>query len=132
MPIEDKVRRAQQERKRASRTTLDKDGLVKMDQKIWGPDDSNELKLKTMIKGHCGSACHRTKVDADNIVCRKLEWRYIKRPVREFSQEGLPFIVSRTGKRVAQPLTTALHGQQPNEVVYMSFPHTENSNKDNL
>lgn len=131
-PIEDQERPKQQNRKGASRATLDEDGFVRINQKMWVPDDANKLKLRIIIEGHCGSAGHRRKDAVENIVCGDFEWRDIKRDVREFAKECPHCIVSKTGRRLPRPLVTALHRQKPNKVVYMDFLWKGSCDKDGL
>lgn len=42
----------------------------------------------------------------------------MKHNVRELTQSCIHCIVSRNGERIARPLATAIHGDQPSEVVH--------------
>lgn len=45
-------------------------------------------------------------------------WKDIKQAIKEFVQSCIHCIISRNGERIPRPMSAALHGERPKEVVY--------------
>ena len=122
--------RETQQRASGKPSTTDSDGLVRLEGRIWIPDNERELQLKLLVAAHCGAKGHRGKDATRSELCAQFTWRGISKAVDALVDGCLHCIVSRTGDMVPRPLATALHGTAPNEVIHTDFlylgPGTEN------
>lgn len=100
---------------------LDEDGLVRVNNKIWVPDEADHLKLKLLTVAHAGQAGHRG-VDATAASLREeFTWRKIQIDAKDFVSNCLLCILSRTGSKIPRPLSITLHGSRPNEVLHFDY-----------
>lgn len=125
------MRSAQQKYDPPTRALMSPFALWKKDSYAWIPEKEEILKHKLLVKAHCRSAGPHSKDKTKNMLRSALLWRQLEKDVEEFVQNCLQCIIARSGKRIHRPMATELHGQHPNEVVYLDFLCTgpvENSN----
>lgn len=99
----------------------DDKGIWMANGKIWIPKDANSLKLRIAVAGHCGERGHRAYAATLDTIGESYWWDEMKKDVREFTQSCIHCIISRNGERIPRPLSTALHGERPNEVIHADF-----------
>lgn len=113
-------------------TEIDDDGIHKYNQRIWVPSGANDLKLRIAVEAHCGERGHRAYDVTLEVIQRTYWWPEIKEDIKEFIQSCIHCIISRNGERIPRPLSTALHGERPNEVVHADFLYMGPSNIEGL
>lgn len=98
----------------------------------WTPTQAYELKAKKQIVFHHGSSVHRRKEATKYMIRGELEWDCLQVDVDGFLQNCLCSIMIMTGKPISEPLSTALHGKRPNEVVHIAFLSSKNKKGSNM
>lgn len=88
---------------------------------IWIQRSANTLTVKALVSARCGNSVNRIKKTTMNTFISEYYWKNLKENLRDFAQNCIHCIITNTGKRVPRPLSTALHGRRPNEVVHMDF-----------
>jgi len=97
------------------------DGLWKRNNCIWIPSNALEPRLKVMVVSHSGTIGHRGQDASLSILSEDFWWDTMKEDVAALVRGCLHCLVSRTGEIIPRPLSHALHGCFPNEVVHMDF-----------
>lgn len=121
-PSRDEILEAQRiGSKRNSDFTSDDDGLLRINDKVWIPDEADELKMKLLIVAHAGQAGHR----GGEATCASLRevftWTGIVTDVKDFVANCLLCVLSRSGSKVPRPLATTLHATKPNNVLHFDY-----------
>lgn len=96
---------------------------MKAGKLIWMPQSANVMKLKILVNVLCGNSGHRRKKVTINKVTGKFYCENLEEDVRDFVQNGIHCIITNMRERTPRPLSTALHGKRPNEVVDIDFPY---------
>lgn len=98
-----------------------KDGIWRLNGRIVIPNNATQLKLRILVAAHCGTAGHRGAEATKQKIAGEFIWPKLSNDAKEFTQQCIHCILSRTGEKVPRPLGQALHAQRPNEVVHMDF-----------
>ena len=105
----------------SERSVLGADGVRRIDGKIWIPSQAVGLKLKILTVAHAGSRGHRGTDGTVSVLAKTFRWKGMRRDAEEFSKKCLHCMISRTGQAIPRPLSHALYGSEPNEVVHADF-----------
>lgn len=92
-----------------------------MEGSTWIPEDAAKHNLSILILSHCGLADHCGEAARENLVKETFWWEGHRQDVHEFAIGCTRCIGCSTEERVPQPMGTALHGKESNEVVHMDF-----------
>lgn len=129
--IED-IKREQANNPATETNVQHKDGIMYKDNTIWIPEKAKDLKLRIVVEAHCGERGHRAHASTLEVISSQYWWTGLKEDVREFTQACIHCIVSRNGERIPRPLSTALHGERPDEVVHANFLNMGPAEESNL
>lgn len=101
--------------------SCDEDGIWITDDRIWIPSNDLELQLKILVCSHCGSSGHRGIEATKSIVEDKFFWTGMKASIEKTVKGCLHCIMTRAGSLIPRPLSHAIHGSRPNEVIHLDF-----------
>ena len=99
----------------------EKNGLV------WTPEKDLELQLKVLVASHCGSIRHRGSEATKSVLKKNFIWDNMERDVEQLVQGCLHCIITRSGDLIPRPLSHAMHGERPNEVIHLDFLYMASS-----
>lgn len=122
-PYEDDVRAAQEKYKcsKPSYMELDPAGFILHKDRLWIPDEAEDLQLRIIVSAHCGNAGHRGIITTSHTIRDKCFWSTIDEDVAAFIHNCIHCIMAKTGKRIPRPLSTTLHATFPNQVVHFDY-----------
>ena len=123
-PGMDEFRRSQEsnaDEKGAGLTFDSRDKLLRKERRIWIPSKDKELQLKVMVVSHCGPMGHCGADATKSVLQESFYWEHLDKDVELFVSQCSRCILARSGDSVPRPLATALHGERPNEVLYVDF-----------
>lgn len=83
---------------------------VTMVRKIWIPKESRSLILRIAVEAHCRERRYKTYAVTIKAISNVFWWAGMEHDIREFNQASIHCLASGNGRRVARPLSTALHG----------------------
>lgn len=111
---------------------MDVEGIARIAGKIWIQDEERTLKFKILVNAHCVIGGHCGHNATESQVRASFLWTNLEADGAEFVQLCIHCIVSRTGDRIPRPLSAALHGQRPNELVHLDSLYMGQSDTRNL
>lgn len=97
------------------------DCIRKNSEQIRILEDARELKLRIFVEAHCGERGHRAYQATIDISAETYRLTDLQKGVLDLTPSCIHRIVPRTGKCIPRPLSKALHGLKPNEVVHALF-----------
>lgn len=97
-------------------------GDIWMDRnKVWIPNSATELHIRLLVAAHCGASGHRGAETTSSRLKERYTWATLEEDTREFVRNCLHCIVAKGGIKVPRPLSSALHGTRPNEVLHFDY-----------
>ena len=96
-----------------------REGLLLKEGRIWVPD-SNQLRLRIMIIGHCSTAGHRGTQTTITVISEKFWWQTLDEDVKKFVSKCLHCIPNGP-TRIPRPLVAQLHANRPNQILHFDF-----------
>lgn len=108
----------------------DEDGLLRVDNKVWVPDDDDSLKLKLLTIAHAGQAGHRGGEATAASLREESTWKGLTTDAKDFVSNCLLCVLSRSGSKVPRPLAITLHASRPNEVLHFDYPYLGEGDND--
>lgn len=121
-PSLDEIREAQFAASEESKSPYNWDEEMRMyvdnENHIWIP--SEDLAIRIITLGHCGSSGHRGIDSTLAKIQEKFVWSELQDDVENFLKSCYHCLVSLTG-RIPRPLGSAVHGTKPNEVIHIDF-----------
>ena len=97
------------------------DSLWKMDGRIWVPSSDKELQLKVTVVSHCGSVGHRGADATKSVPRESFYWKDMDKDADLFVRQCFHCVLTKSGDLIPRPLSTALHGERPNEVLHVDY-----------
>lgn len=95
------------------------------DQQTWITDEAVDFMRRIAFYAHCGNRGDRSYDAALDIVAQSCWWTDVREDIKEFTQLCIYCIVSRNGKGIPRPLSTALHASKPDGVVHAESLYIE-------
>ena len=97
------------------------DGLWKRNGRRWIPSEDLDLQLKLLVTSHRETIGHRGRDATMSIILEGFWCSSIKQDTSEFVGLCLHRMITRAGKVIPRPMSHALHGERPNEVLHADF-----------
>lgn len=120
-PITIEEIKAEQRRLVCPHAVMKDKAVVGEEGRTWTPNDSNGLKLRIGAAAYCeyqGHCAYNAKIDT----IKETHWYpETKQDIWEFSHSCIQCIVLQAIDRMHLPLSCALHGSKPNEVIHANF-----------
>lgn len=105
------------------------DELLYVNRNIKIPDTANRLEVKLFPVTQAGQPCHRVAAATKAILHVWYVQRCVAPDRKQFVQNGLLCVLSRSGFQVEWSLTQALHDEAQWQVIHFDYPfHWEDSN----
>lgn len=128
----EEVGREQRKHSTPGDAVRDEEIIYLMEGKIWIPSIATNVKLRIEVEAHCGERGHKAFAATLHTISSEYWWPEMKQDIREFTQSCIHCIISRNGERIPRPLASALHGENPNEVIHADFLYMRPSEENDL
>ena len=90
-------------------------------QRLWLPDDANDLQLRVCIIAHTGPSGHRGYNTTVHNIEKEFIWSTVREDVDKFLKACIHCISTKGGRREPRPFGPALHGMFSNDLIQFDF-----------
>ncbi|CAB1109830.1 unnamed protein product [Ectocarpus sp. CCAP 1310/34] len=94
---------------------------------LWIPDTARDMQLRLMLCAHMKEAGHRGVTATMHRLREYCCWSTMDRDVKEFVQQCLHCMDSKSGEIVPRPFGETVHGKRPGEVLHFDYLHVGKS-----
>lgn len=99
----------------SSKTNLGDDGLYRMANRVWIPEEDSKLQIKILIVGHCGKAGHRSSDSTESSITEEFYWKNMRLDTTELDQACLHCIIAKSVNKAPRPLSMTTHATSPKQ-----------------
>lgn len=132
-PVTIEVLKKEQDKHKSPMVSVkDEEGTRRVNERIWILKEANNLKFSIAVVAHRGDKEHQACTAKLHTIGESHWWEDIKKDVREFTPSCVHCIILRNGERLPCPLSIALHGERPNEVIHADFLYMRPANNSKL
>lgn len=96
-------------------------GLYQVSGKIWIPAQVDSLKLRLFSIAHAGETGHRGMESTFDSLQSTFSWSGMSSETKEFVNDCLLCLISKSGNRIPRPLSTGIHSTRPGEILHFDF-----------
>lgn len=84
-------------------------------------DEAIGIKLRLLRTAHAGNSAHRGADPRWHALRKELTWNDQGDDSRSFVFSWFLCVLSKSGNKIPRPLSTTLHGTEPNEVIHFGY-----------
>ena len=96
-------------------------GEITHRDKLWIPENNEELLLRIFIVAHTGIAGHRGVASTTRVIQKFCSCRNLRTKILKYCKECLLCLQTKGGHTIRRPLGRTIQAQKPNEVLHMDF-----------
>lgn len=80
--------------------------------------------MKLLLILYCGTGGHRAEDSACSILEEAYSWESMSEDCKVFVSKSLHCLTGKPSHKIPRPLSLAIHGRRPNEMIHFDFLHT--------
>ncbi len=117
------IRDAQHKSRRdlPSSAQMGPDTLWTINDRIWIPDEAEDLQVLVLISVHGGEGGHRGQKPTESVLRERFTWTTLSHDTQDFISACVHCIMAKTGHKIPRPLATTVHATKPNHVIHFDF-----------
>lgn len=101
--------------------TLEDDGLILLEGRVWISGNDDGLKLKLLTISHAGTSGHRGIESTFESIREQFFRTGMRRDTGDFLSACLFCILPKSGSKISWPMATTLNASKPNKVLHFDY-----------
>lgn len=89
--------------------------------RIWIPDDADEMQLRLCIVAHTSASGHRGTQSTIDAISRHYYWTTLEADVKLFVSSCIHCLSTTSGDKIPRPFGPSVHGTRPNDLIQFDY-----------